>query len=68
MSDAPDFPQMATPGTFLTEVAPDHAIPENPMTAIAAMRLAGEELAVEGFRSATWPPSSPPGWSRRRGG
>jgi glutamate/tyrosine decarboxylase-like PLP-dependent enzyme len=49
MSDAPDFPQMATPGTFPTEGAPDHAIPENPMTAIAAMRLAGEELAVGGI-------------------
>jgi glutamate decarboxylase len=40
---------MAAPGTFVTEAAPDHAIPEGPMTAIAAMRLVGQELAVEGI-------------------
>jgi glutamate decarboxylase len=49
MNDAPDFPQMAAPGAFLTEAAPDHAIPDDPMTPIAAMRLVGEELAVEGI-------------------
>jgi glutamate decarboxylase len=49
MSDAADFLQMAAPGAFLTEGAPDHAIPEDPMTPIAAMRLVGEELAVEGI-------------------
>jgi len=49
MSDAPEFLQMAAPGAFLTEGAPDHAIPEDPMTAIAAMRLVGQELAVEGI-------------------
>ena len=32
MSDAADSPQMAAPGAFLTEGAPDHAIPEDPMT------------------------------------
>ena len=49
MSDAADFLQMAAPGAFLTEDAPDHAIPEDPMTPIAAMRLVDEELAVEGI-------------------
>jgi len=49
MSDGADSLQMAVPGAFLTEGAPDHAIPEDPMTAIAAMRLVGEELAVEGI-------------------
>src|SRR6266513_769497 len=49
MSDAPDFLEPATPGAFLTEGAPDHAIPEHPMTAIAAMRLVGQELSVEGI-------------------
>src|SRR5215218_9497109 len=38
-----------TVGEWITEGAPDHAIPEDPMTAIAAMRLVGEELAVEGI-------------------
>jgi glutamate decarboxylase len=49
MSDASDFPQVAAPGAFLTEEAPDRAIPEEPMTPIAAMRLVDEELAVEGI-------------------
>ena len=49
MSDAPDFPRIAAPGAFLTEGAPDHAIPEDPMTPIAAMRLVDQELAVEGI-------------------
>jgi glutamate decarboxylase len=49
MSDASDFPEMAAAGAWLTEAAPDDAIPENPMTAIAAMRLVGQELAVEGI-------------------
>jgi len=49
MNDAPDFRDTATPGAFLTEAAPDHAIPEHPMTAIAAQRLVDEELAVEGI-------------------
>jgi glutamate decarboxylase len=40
---------MAVPGAFLTEGAPDHAIPEDPMEAIAAMRLVDQELAVEGI-------------------
>jgi glutamate decarboxylase len=49
MSDLPDHLQMAAPGAFLTERAPDVAIPEHPMTPIAAMRLVSEELAVEGI-------------------
>ncbi len=34
---------------WVLEGAPDNAIPEDPMTAIAAMRLVEEELAVEGI-------------------
>jgi glutamate decarboxylase len=49
MSDAADVPHMAAPGAFLTAPAPDQAIPEGPMTPIAAMRLVSEELAVEGI-------------------
>jgi glutamate decarboxylase len=45
----PDFPQMAAPGAFVTQAAPDHAIPEGPMTATAALRLVTEELAVGGI-------------------
>jgi glutamate decarboxylase len=45
----PDFPQMAAPGAFVTQAAPDHAIPEDPMTATAALRLVTEELAVGGI-------------------
>jgi glutamate decarboxylase len=49
MNDASDALETAAAGAFLTEGAPDDAIPENPMTAIAAERLVGEELAVEGI-------------------
>jgi glutamate decarboxylase len=49
MSDAADAIPTAAPGAFLTELAPDHAIPENAMTAISAMRLVDQELAVEGI-------------------
>jgi glutamate decarboxylase len=49
MSELPDFLQMEAPGAFLTEASPDHAIPEHPMTPIAAMRLVDQELAVEGI-------------------
>src|SRR3954452_4465137 len=38
-----------TVGAWITEGAPDGAIPEEPMAAIAAMRLVDEELAVEGI-------------------
>jgi glutamate decarboxylase len=36
-------------GAWLTEGAPDHEIPEEPMAPIAAMRLVDQELAVEGI-------------------
>ena len=49
MSDAPVLPEIAVEGAWLTEAAPDKAIPENPMTARAAMRVVGQELAVEGI-------------------
>ena len=55
----------APPGAWLTVDAPQDAIPETAMSPIAAMRLVTNELAVEGIPSATWRPSSPPGWSRR---
>jgi glutamate decarboxylase len=42
-------PEPAAPGAFLTESAPDHAIPENPLMPIAAQRLVEQELAVEGI-------------------
>ncbi|MFL5833503.1 MAG: glutamate decarboxylase [Solirubrobacterales bacterium] len=49
MSVSPDALKTAAPGAFLTEGAPDHAIPEEAMTEIAAMRLVEQELAVEGL-------------------
>ena len=50
MSLARDVVQME--GAWITEGAPDDAIPEEPMAPIAAMRLVGEELAVEGIPGA----------------
>src|SRR5438093_1550163 len=47
MSVARDYLQ--TVGKWITEGAPDDAIPEEPMAAIAAMRLVDQELAVEGI-------------------
>jgi glutamate decarboxylase len=49
LSDIPRFPEATEIGAWLEEAAPDHAIPENPLTPIAAMRLVGQELAVEGI-------------------
>ena len=49
MNDTPDYLQLKETGTWLTERAPDQAIPEHPMTPIAAMRLVDQELAVEGI-------------------
>jgi glutamate decarboxylase len=49
LSDITDFPTGATEGAWLTEEAPADIIPENPMAAIAAMRLVRQELAVEGI-------------------
>jgi glutamate decarboxylase len=40
---------VAAPGAWLTVDAPQEEIPETPMSAIAAMRLVGNELAVEGI-------------------
>ena len=40
---------LRTVGEWVTRGAPDHAIPEDPMAAIAAMRLVNQELAVEGI-------------------
>jgi hypothetical protein len=61
-------PQPAAPGAFLTESAPDHAIPEDPLMPIAAQRLVQQELAVEGIPERNLATSSPPGWSPRRDG
>jgi glutamate decarboxylase len=47
MSLAQDY--LKTVGTWITEGAPDSAIPEEPMAPIAAMRLVDQELAVEGI-------------------
>src|SRR2546421_965191 len=47
MSVAREYLQ--TVGTWVTEGAPDHAIPGQPMEAIAAMRLVDQELALEGI-------------------
>src|SRR5512139_4219169 len=41
-------PEVAGPGSWLTADAPQEAIPENAMSATAAMRLVTQELAVEG--------------------
>ena len=41
--------EVAAPGAFLTEGAPDDAIPDDPMPPIQAMRLVQQELAVEGI-------------------
>jgi glutamate decarboxylase len=46
-----DLEQLAVQqvGEWITRGAPDRAIPEEPMAAVAAMRLVNEELAVEGI-------------------
>ncbi len=49
MSAGSGLPEEKAAGAFLTEDAPSEAIPENPMSAIAAKRLVGQELAVEGI-------------------
>jgi len=45
----PDFIEAVATGTWLMEDVPDAAIPDDPMTPIAAMRLVSQELAVEGI-------------------
>jgi glutamate decarboxylase len=49
LSATPDFIEAVATGTWLVEEAPDEAIPDDPMTPVAAMRLVGQELAVEGI-------------------
>jgi glutamate decarboxylase len=49
LTELSNFPEMTRIGAWVTEGAPDHAIPDEPMTPIAAMRLIGQELAVEGI-------------------
>jgi hypothetical protein len=53
MSDASDLLETAAPGAFLTEGAPDDAIPEGPMQAVAAMRLVDQELEAVALWSLT---------------
>ena len=49
MSETPGFPDAAEVGGWLERGAPDHAIPDEPLTPVAAMRLVGQELSVEGI-------------------
>ena len=49
MSDSDDFLHTAAPGAFLTEGAPDQAIPDTAMEPESALRLIEQELAVEGI-------------------
>src|SRR3954454_10117742 len=48
MSEAPEGLEVAATGTYLTECAPDNAIPDLALAPVAAMRLVEQELAVEG--------------------
>ena len=43
------LPQERAAGWFLTRDAPDHAMPEESMSPVQAMRLVQQELAVEGI-------------------
>jgi glutamate decarboxylase len=49
MSHPTEALELAAPGAFLTEGAPDDAIPEGAMPPEAALRLVQQELAVEGL-------------------
>ncbi len=50
MTDIPTvMPVAEAAGEWLTEGAPDNAIPEQPMSPVAAMRLVNQELAIEGI-------------------
>jgi glutamate decarboxylase len=49
VNEGPDSLEARAVGTWLSEGAPDGAIPEQPMPPIAAMRLLDQELAVEGI-------------------
>jgi glutamate decarboxylase len=49
LNDTLDHLQLKEAGAWLTEGAPDGAIPDQPMSPIAAMRLVQQELTVEGI-------------------
>jgi glutamate decarboxylase len=49
VSETPGFPDAAEVGGWLERGAPDRAIPDEPLTPVAAMRLVGQELSVEGI-------------------
>jgi glutamate decarboxylase len=49
MTEIPSFPDPAPLGVWLTEGAPEDAIPEKPLLPIAALRLLRQELSVEGI-------------------
>jgi glutamate decarboxylase len=49
VSDAANLIAAAEGGAWLEQGAPDQAIPEDPLSPIAAMRLVRQELAVEGI-------------------
>ncbi|HEX3263663.1 MAG TPA: glutamate decarboxylase [Solirubrobacterales bacterium] len=49
MNETLDHLQLKEAGAWLTEGAPDGAIPDQPMSPIAAMRLVQQELTVEGI-------------------
>jgi len=49
LNETLDHLQLKEAGAWLTEGAPDGAIPDQPMSPIAAMRLVQQELTVEGI-------------------
>jgi glutamate decarboxylase len=49
MSDSGAFLHEAAPGDWLTKDSPQDAIPDGPTSALAAMRLVNQELAIEGI-------------------
>jgi glutamate decarboxylase len=49
LSEIPEFPQIADVGEWLERGAPDDAMPDDPLTPTAAMRLIQQDLAVEGI-------------------
>ncbi|KFG74889.1 hypothetical protein FM21_01630 [Streptomyces mutabilis] len=51
----------------MTEAPPTHRLPDSPLPLQTAYRLVHDELMLDGSARPTWPPSSPPGWSRRPG-
>jgi glutamate decarboxylase len=49
LSKSPEFPRVEAAGAWLSEHAPDNFIPDEPMSALAAMRLLEQELSIEGI-------------------